>query len=101
MTDLLEHLSASLMFPGERKGGEIGDRQAECFGGDVGVASFHPQPQPCSWRSCQLPGGARAVPLLGSRWWHCLSVRTCEVEEPFDRFVSFALGDLSLRSDIL
>lgn len=28
MTDLLEHLSASLMFPGERKGGEIGDRQS-------------------------------------------------------------------------
>ena len=26
MTDLLEHLSASLMFPGE--GGEIGDRQS-------------------------------------------------------------------------
>lgn len=99
MTYLLEHLSASLMFPGERKAGEIGDRQSVLEVMLERHLSIH-SPSP-ALGGLVSSGGARAVPLLGSRWRHCLSVRTCEVGEPFDRFVSFALGDLSLRSDIL
>lgn len=63
--------------------------QAEHFGGDVLHGILLP-----TTRALALivsSGGARAVPLLGSRWCHCLCLRTCEVEEPFDKFVSSLL----------
>lgn len=83
------------------------------------MAPSHPQPQPCSraegrggdksgsWheggetRSEAAPGGA-AVPPPCSRWRRCPCLGSCEVEEPFGKFVSALLWgsqsqDLGLR----